>query len=256
MTTTLSPQLRPTAEPTARASDGNLSRSVWLAVACVALIQGGGWVVKALFLTSTARPPLHALSDLPQTIGPWSGSDLQVDSAFANVGAIDHNERRYANSAGAVVFVHRAAWTSQDDWTPHTPELCYTNNGWELLQSETTTLPDAPAVHLVIQHYQQGGAASGRGLLVPVASGNLRRPKRRPPTASVAVGTPRMAAPGQERCCKPTRLATPKEGCSTLPGEFTSAIVSSKSETCNTAPGNAAGPSRTAAPRSRRMASR
>jgi len=157
MTTTLSPHLpQPTAEPATRANGGSLSRAIWLAVACVALIQGGGWVVKALFLTSTARAPLHALSDLPHVIGPWSGTELQVDAAFANVGAIDHNERRYAESAGAVVFVHRAAWTSQDDWTPHTPELCYTNNGWELLQSETTTLPDAPAVHLVIQHYQQG----------------------------------------------------------------------------------------------------
>jgi EpsI family protein len=156
MTTTLSPPFSPTAEPSPRAHAGSLGRSIWLAVACVTLIQGGGWVVKALFLTSTARPPLHALSDLPQAIGSWSGADLQVDAAFANVGAVDHNERRYTNSAGAVVFVHRAAWTSQDDWTPHTPELCYTNNGWELLQSETTTLPDAPAVHLVIQHYQQG----------------------------------------------------------------------------------------------------
>jgi EpsI family protein len=157
MTTTLSPHLpQPTAEPATRANGGSLSRAIWLAVACVALIQGGGWVVKALFLTSTARAPLHALSDLPHVIGPWSGTELQVDAAFANVGAIDHNERRYSESAGAVVFVHRAAWTSQDDWTPHTPELCYTNNGWELLQSETTTLPDTPAVHLVIQHYQQG----------------------------------------------------------------------------------------------------
>ncbi len=255
MTTTLSPQLRPTAEPTARASDGNLSRSVWLAVACVALIQGGGWVVKALFLTSTARPPLHALSDLPQTIGPWSGSDLQVDSAFANVGAIDHNERRYANSAGAVVFVHRAAWTSQDDWTPHTPELCYTNNGWELLQSETTTLPDAPAVHLVIQHYQQGRSEWPW----PIGTSCKRELTSTETARANCIGRCGDAANGRpwsKRCCKPTRLATPKEGCSTLPGEFTSAIVSSKSETCNTAPGNAAGPSRTAAPRSRRMASR
>ena len=219
MTTTLSPQLRPTAEPTARASDGNLSRSVWLAVACVALIQGGGWVVKALFLTSTARPPLHALSDLPQTIGPWSGSDLQVDSAFANVGAIDHNERRYANSAGAVVFVHRAAWTSQDDWTPHTPELCYTNNGWELLQSETTTLPDTPAVHLVIQHYQQVQRVAVAYWYQLQAGTYVDRNGARA-TASVAVGTPRMAAPGQDAAANQRDWRRPKKAARPCPANL------------------------------------
>ncbi len=156
MTTTISPQPQPTLDVDPGPHERSLNRYVWLAVASVTLIQGGGWAVKAMCFTSTARPPLQALADLPRTIGTWSGTDLQVDPAFANVGAIDHNERRYTNSAGAVVFVHRAAWTSQDDWIPHTPELCYTNNGWELLQSETTTLPDLPTIRLVIQHYRQG----------------------------------------------------------------------------------------------------
>jgi Protein of unknown function (DUF3485) len=156
MAATISPQTSPTTAPPREAAWRGLSRSIWIAVACVALLQGAAWGVKALFFTSTARPPHHALAELPLAIGPWSGKELQVDPAFANVGAYDHNERRYADSAGSVIYVHRAAWTSQDDWTPHTADLCYTSNGWELLQSEGRSLPDLPALAFTIQHYQKG----------------------------------------------------------------------------------------------------
>jgi hypothetical protein len=155
MAATLSPEPLPATAP-ADAAGRALSRSIWIAVACVAVIQGAGWGVKAFFFTASARPPHHPLSELPKAIGPWLGKELEVDAVFANVGAADHDERRYADSAGSVIFVHRAVWTSQDDWTPHTPELCYTSNGWELLRSEDRSLPDLPALGFRIQHYQKG----------------------------------------------------------------------------------------------------
>jgi hypothetical protein len=133
------------------------SHPVWTALAVVAVLQGGGFALQRVFLTTAVRPLHHRLSELPLVLGPWTGRDLSLDpNAFPSVGAQEQSERLFTNSTGEAVFVHCAAWMSQDDWTPHIPELCYTGNGWELVQARALTLAGRADAPMVIQHYQEG----------------------------------------------------------------------------------------------------
>jgi hypothetical protein len=131
-------------------------RAIWAAVAVLAVLQGGGAAIERAFFPSAVRPLSHKLSELPMTLGHWSGTEVTLDSkTFAAVGADDQVARVYKNG-GEAVLVHSAAFQSHDDWTPHRPEICYSGNGWELLDSRTVSLPNVPNF-ATIQTYQQSG---------------------------------------------------------------------------------------------------
>jgi EpsI family protein len=135
-----------------------LTRAIWTAVAVVAVLQGGSIAIERSFFPSAVRSSHHQLSELPLTLGHWTGTEVTLDpKTFAAVGAQDQIARIYKNSSGGIdsVSVHSAAFISQDDWTPHLPEVCYSANGWELLQSRTVSLPGSPSVRVALQTYQQ-----------------------------------------------------------------------------------------------------
>jgi hypothetical protein len=146
-------------EPSVEMKPVFLTRVIWTAVAVVALLQGGTIAIERSFLPSAVRQPHHKLSELPLKLGHWTGAEMSLDpTTFAAVGAFDQSARVYKNSgSGDAVFAHSAAWTLQDDWTPHLPEVCYTANGWELVQSRTVALPGLPNARIALQTYQQPG---------------------------------------------------------------------------------------------------
>jgi EpsI family protein len=93
-------------------------------------------------------------------LGRWSGTEVELDpKTFAAVGAEDQSARVYKQSggAGSEVLIHSAAFLSQDDWAPHLPEVCYTANGWELVQSRTAALPGSSSARIAIHTYKQSG---------------------------------------------------------------------------------------------------
>jgi EpsI family protein len=133
-----------------------LAKYVWLTVALVALFQGGAVAIERWLIPTIVRLPRHKLSELPLAIGRWTAKELPLDkSTFAAVGAADQSDRLYRSPTGDAIFIHRGAWTSQDDWTPHLPEVCYTSNGWTLSQTRVVSLPNHADAQLVIQNYQQ-----------------------------------------------------------------------------------------------------
>jgi len=146
-------------EPIVTAKPFALTRAIWTAVVVVALLQGGSIAIERSFFPSAVRPAHHKLSDVPLSLGRWTGTEMPLDpTTFAAVGANDQSARVYKYSAGGdALFVHSAAWIAQDDWTPHLPEVCYIANGWELLQSHTVGLPGSPSARIAIQTYQQPG---------------------------------------------------------------------------------------------------
>jgi hypothetical protein len=149
----------PLSPPPVAAKPVLLTRAIWTAVAVVALLQGGGVAIERLFFPSAVRAPHHKLSDLAPSLGRWTGTTMVLDpTTFADLGAQDQVARVYKKAAGGdAIFMHSAAWISQDDWTPHLPEVCYSSNGWELVQSRTVALPGAPSARIAIQTYQQAG---------------------------------------------------------------------------------------------------
>jgi hypothetical protein len=137
-----------------------LTRAIWSAVAVVAVLQGGSIAIERSFFPSAVRLPHHKLSELPLTLGHWTGTEVALDpKTFAVVGAHDQSARVYKNSAdgGDAIFAHCAAFLLQDDWSPHLPEVCYTTNGWELLHSRIVALPGSSSARVAIQTYQQSG---------------------------------------------------------------------------------------------------
>ena len=134
-----------------------LTRAVWTAVAAVVLLQGGAVAIKRLFLPSAPRYPAHKMSELPLSLGRWKGKEIELEpKTFGGVGSYDQVAREYKSAGdGNSIFVHAAAWTSQDDWTPHLPEGCYTTNGWDLVDSRIVALPGAPNARIAVQSFEQ-----------------------------------------------------------------------------------------------------
>ena len=140
------------------AGSTGIARAVWLALTVLVLVQGAVIAVERSLLQSTVRPLRHAMSDLPLTIGTWSGKDAELDTrTFAAVGADQQINRIWTNPTGDAIVLHCAAWVSADDWTPHVPELCYTGNGWALVQSHLAILPEQPNVSIMVQTYEKSG---------------------------------------------------------------------------------------------------
>jgi hypothetical protein len=131
---------------------------VWMTLGLVVLSQGGVLALESLFVPSEVRSPRHPLSELALRIGRWTGHEAAVDQKiFAGLGADDVINRSYENSAGGVVTVHCATWILATVSTPHPPDLCYSSNGWELLESHTVVLPDRPGARIAIQKYGWSG---------------------------------------------------------------------------------------------------
>jgi Protein of unknown function (DUF3485) len=130
------------------------AKFVWIALVAVALLQGAAFALERLWLPSTVRPMRHQLSELPLTIGNWTGKSADLDPRiFVKLETDDLVNRSYANPGGDAIAVHCAAWLSTAPGMPHSPEECYTTNGWKRLEGRTATLPGHPDVSVALQKY-------------------------------------------------------------------------------------------------------
>jgi len=146
----------PAASPPAPSS--SFVRNVWIALAAVALVQGTVIAIERSFVPSRVRPLHHPLSDLPLALGSWSGSEVELDArAWDAVGSDQQVNRMYTKPGGSPVSVHCASWMTLDEWTPHPPDLCYTTNGWELLNTQIVALPNNPEARIALQTYTNAG---------------------------------------------------------------------------------------------------
>jgi EpsI family protein len=91
-------------------------------------------------------PVSEPLSEVPQTIGGWSGSDIQIDQASLDVlGAGDFLSRVYrqegsSESIGLFIGYFPSQRTGV---TIHSPKNCLPGAGWVFESSEYTDLTDA-----------------------------------------------------------------------------------------------------------------
>jgi hypothetical protein len=150
-------------EPSATAerpelNTAGVTRFVWIALAVVALVQAAVIAVERSLIPSTVRPLRHAVSEFPLVIEHWTGKEAELDPRiFAKIEADGLINRIYTNPAGETITVHCASWVSTHPGVPHPPELCYTSNGWKLLQARTATLPGRPDVRIAVQKYELSG---------------------------------------------------------------------------------------------------
>ncbi len=204
-----------------------LTRAIWTAVAVVALLQGGSIAIERSFFPSTVRSPHHKLAELPPSLGRWTGTEMALDpTTFAAVGAQDQVARVYKKGGGGdAIFMHSAAWISQDDWTPHLPEVCYSSNGWELVQSRTVPLPGLPNARIAIQTYQQAGQ---RVVVAYWYQMDRETYSEREDGRKLRRGQWGLRASARlcsKRFCRPVKRIARKASCWNSPRRFTNSIV-------------------------------
>jgi hypothetical protein len=136
-----------------------LAKYVWITLAAVAVTQGGVAALQWSLVPTRVRPLRHALSELPLTMGAWTGKDNEVDQRlFQAVGAEQQVNRLYTNSARDVLYVHSAVWmSSADDWLPHLPQVCYAGAGWLPVENSIISLPNRPDLRIAVQTFERAG---------------------------------------------------------------------------------------------------
>jgi EpsI family protein len=82
------------------------------------------------------------LEQLPQEIGDWASQEVPLDEAIVRATDTDaHVSRRYSRQ-GALesVYLYIASGVKARDLMPHRPEVCYTGNGWTLVDRDSVEL--------------------------------------------------------------------------------------------------------------------
>ena len=90
--------------------------------------------------TSSVRP----LKELTNTIGTWSGSDLEIDpNLYRNYNFADIVNRVYQNPIGDKLALNLTLWRDYDPVIPHKPEICYPYAGWDIQDRKVVTVTPA-----------------------------------------------------------------------------------------------------------------
>jgi len=138
------------------------NRQTVVAAAAASLIMlacGAGYRALAARLTRSATAPSLApgtLEQLPLRIGEWVGQDVPLDEAVVAATDTDaHLSRRYSRHNGLeAVWFYLAYGVNARDLMPHRPEVCYTGNGWTLMDRATVQLPLSNGAKLPCNAFQ------------------------------------------------------------------------------------------------------
>lgn len=107
-----------------------------------------------------AVPLVQSFDKFPMQLGSWQGRRGYLDAAMANaVGADDYLEALFTSSEQGNVSLWIAYFESQQkglDRRIHSPILCLTGSGWEIIKSQIVDLvPGHPVRYLLIK---EGGS--------------------------------------------------------------------------------------------------
>ncbi len=91
----------------------------------------------------TPSIPPDALEKLPMQIGEWTGQDTPLDEDIVRATDTDaHVSRSYSRySDSERVWLYISYGMRARDLMPHRPEVCYTGNGWTLINRHSVELP-------------------------------------------------------------------------------------------------------------------
>jgi len=117
-----------------------------VAASVLMLAFGSGYRVLAARLTAPMGITPIAPEDLerfPAQIGGWTGQDVPLDEAIARATDTDARiSRRYSRRGGQEsVYLYVACGVKARDLMPHRPEVCYTGNGWTLVDRRSAEVP-------------------------------------------------------------------------------------------------------------------
>ena len=97
-----------------------------------------------------------ALERLPLQIGDWMGREVPLDEAIVRATDTDaHINRSYSrNNASQYISLYIASGVKARELMPHRPEVCYTGNGWTLIDKRSKELPLSDGMELPCNTFQ------------------------------------------------------------------------------------------------------
>ena len=143
-----------------------------LVASFVMLTFGIGYRVIAARLAApvkTASINPAALERFPLQIGSWTGQDIPIDEAIVRATDTDaHINRRYSrHSASESVWLYIASGVRARDLMPHRPEVCYTGQGWTLIDRQFVEMPLSDGTRLPCNCFRfSRGALNKRNVVV------------------------------------------------------------------------------------------
>lgn len=90
-----------------------------------------------------AVPTKKDLTDFPRSVEQWQGEDqVMAQEVLEKLQLDDYLLRQYQSSGGKVLALYIGYYKSQREGsTYHSPKNCLPGSGWEILSSETLTIP-------------------------------------------------------------------------------------------------------------------
>jgi EpsI family protein len=108
---------------------------LFIVAAMAVLIAGGAYAVRGGMKPRDVEMPAKDFRTLPVQIGPWHGTDEELNrEVFSRIGADVVIDRAYKNDAGRSISLHTAVFTDPDTGIYHSPINCYRSNGWQKLK--------------------------------------------------------------------------------------------------------------------------
>lgn len=167
---------------------------------------GVAWVQSGY--SFTVRQPARELEQLPLELGGLTGRDQELPTDILEfVNARGQISRIYESSDGRSVSVYSAVWADESiaaDVSPHHPEICYPNAGWQIIDRQESRVKTSSGIlplglmqleregqRVVVAHWFQlgphryTGRNEGREVF-----GRLWGEKEWPPLVKVMLQTP------------------------------------------------------------------
>lgn len=114
---------------------------VLIAVAILAAAQGAVWWIGEGAPAADIAPTVAAIEALPRDILHWRGLDENLDEdVFVATDAKFMLSRTYSSVSATPINVSIGVWNDQGVSLPHTPEICYVSNGWEMMDRRVMPL--------------------------------------------------------------------------------------------------------------------
>ena len=135
----------------------SMGRRVCWAIGLVVVTQGLVLAAETM-LKPDVREPLMAVDELPSELGRWTAQAADLDARiFDALDAEQALNRTYSNVDGGEIGFHCAVWSSEDEWTPHPPTLCYAGSGWSRRDGRTVVLEGRPKARVRLQGFTRDG---------------------------------------------------------------------------------------------------
>jgi EpsI family protein len=103
-----------------------------------------------LFREENNHPPKGLyIKMIPNCIGPWVGTDLEVDARTFEILETEDVLMREYHKAGSIPVLLCITSSPENRKAVHPPEVCMSGGGWNLIEKARFKTPDLPGLEMI-----------------------------------------------------------------------------------------------------------